>query len=154
MTTAVTDAAPARTAHGEAAGAPLVFSVRHGAVTVLTLNDPARRNALDLPILSALRAALDAALGDGVTRAVVLTGADKGFCAGARLDGDVFGSGAAVASLLTEGVNPVIARMRAAPVPVVTAVNGAAAGAGVGLALAGDIVLAARSARFEVFGLR
>ena len=126
----------------------LVLLEHHGAVTVLTLNDPARYNALDEDMLAALRRALDVVAGDGVTRAVVLAGAGPGFCAGARLDGDLFESGCGVAALLTEGVNPVITRMRGAAVPIVTAVHGAAAGAGVGLALAGDIVLAARSARF------
>lgn len=126
----------------------LVTLERHGAVTVLTLNDPARYNALDEAMLAALREALDTATGDGVTRAIVLAGAGAGFCAGARLDGDLFESGRGVAALLTEGVNPVITLMRDAAVPIVTAVHGAAAGAGVGLALAGDIVLAARSARF------
>ncbi len=126
----------------------LVTLERHGAVTVLTLNDPARYNALDEALLAALHEALDAAIGDGVTRAIVLAGAGPGFCAGARLDGDLFESGRGVAALLTGGVNPVITLMRGAAVPIVTAVHGAAAGAGVGLALAGDIVLAARSARF------
>lgn len=126
----------------------LVLSERHGAVTVLTLNDPERYNALDDAMLAALREALDEATGDGVTRAIVLAGAGPGFCAGARLDGGLFESGRGVAGLLTEGVNPVITRMRDAAVPIVAAVHGAAAGAGVGLALAGDIVLAARSARF------
>lgn len=99
-------------------------------------------------MLAAIQAALDAATGDGATRAIVLAGAGPGFCAGARLDGDLFESGGGVAALLAEGVNPVITRMRGAAVPIVAAVHGAAAGAGVGLALAADIVIAARSARF------
>ena len=126
----------------------LVLSERHGAVSLLTLNDPAHYNGLDGAMLAALAAALDHAAGDGETRAIVLSGAGPGFCAGARLDGDLFESGSGVAALLAEGVNPVITRMRDASVPIVTAVHGAAAGAGVGLALAGDIVVAARSARF------
>lgn len=132
----------------------LVLAERRDAVTILTLNDPERYNALDAPMLAAVGAALDAAIADGNTRAVVLTGSGPGFCAGARLDGDVFDAGATVASLLTEGVNPLIERMRTAAVPIVTAVHGAAAGAGVGLALAGDVVLAARSARFVLSFVR
>ncbi len=126
----------------------LVRSERHGAVSLLTMNDPVHYNALDGAMLAALAAALDGATGDGGTRAIVLSGAGPGFCAGARVDGDLFTSGGAIATLLTEGVNPVITRMREASVPIVTAVHGAAAGAGVGLALAGDIVVAARTARF------
>lgn len=132
----------------------LVLSERRGAVTILTLNDPEHYNALDAPMLAAVDAALDTAIADGKTRAVVLTGSGPGFCAGARLDGDVFDAGATVASLLTESVNPLIERIRAAAVPIVTAVHGAAAGAGVGLALAGDVVLAARSARFVLSFVR
>ncbi len=132
----------------------LVLSERRGSVAMLTLNDPVRYNALDMAMLAALQAALDGALDDGGTRAIVLAGAGPGFCAGARLDGDLFDSAGGVASLLTEGVNPVITRMRGAAVPIVTAVHGAAAGAGVGLALAGDVVLAARSSRFVLSFVR
>ena len=124
-----------------------MLSERHGAVCHVTLNDPARYNALDDAMLAALGEALDQA---DDARAVVLSGAGRGFCAGARLDGDLFESGAGIADLLTGGVNPVITRMRGSPVPIVTAVHGAASGAGVGLALAGDIVVAARSARFDL----
>jgi len=126
----------------------LVLSEHQGAVAVLTLNNPRHYNALDDAMLAAIQAALDAATGDGATRAIVLAGAGPGFCAGARLDGNLFESGGGVAALLAEGVNPVITRMRDAPVPIVAAVHGAAAGAGAGLALAADIVIAARSARF------
>ena len=126
----------------------LVRTERRGAVSVLTMTDPARYNGLDAAMLAALGTALDAAAGDGGTRAIVLAGSGPGFCAGARLDGDLFESGGSIASLLTDGVSPVIRRMRDSAIPIVTAVHGAAAGAGVGLALAGDVVVAARSARF------
>lgn len=126
----------------------LVLTERRGAVSVLTLNDPTHYNGLDAAMLAALDTSLGQAGGDGETRAIVLAGAGPGFCAGARLDGTLFDSGGSIATLLTEGVNPIIRRMREAAIPVVTAVHGAAAGAGVGLALAGDVVLAARSARF------
>lgn len=128
-------------------GGPPVLLEQRGAVAVLTLNDPDRHNALDGSMLALLNNALDRALDDPGVRAILLTGAGRGFCAGARLDGGVFESGAAVASLLAQ-VNRLIERMRGTALPIVVAVNGPAAGAGVGLALAGDIVIAARSARF------
>ena len=126
----------------------LVLEERRGAVKVLTLNNPQHYNGLDAAMLGALQTALCRATGDGETRSLVLAGAGPGFCAGARLDGDLFGSGRNIAHLLVNSVAPVIRLMREAAIPIVTAVHGAAAGAGVGLALAGDVVLAAQSARF------
>ncbi|MBR1217655.1 enoyl-CoA hydratase/isomerase family protein [Bradyrhizobium sp. U87765 SZCCT0131] len=126
----------------------MVLTERRGAVAVITLNNPAQYNALGGTLIAELNAAFDAGLADKAVRAIVLTGAGKGFCAGAQLGGSTFDAGDRVASLLRDEVNPLIAKMRAAAVPVVVAVNGPAAGAGVGIALAGDIVLAARSARF------
>lgn len=126
----------------------MVISERRGAVALLTLNNPAQLNALGGTLLADLNAALDAALADATVRAIVLTGAGKGFCAGAQLGGPTFESGSEVGSLLRDGVSPLIEKLRAASVPIVAAVNGPAAGAGAGIALAADIVIAARSARF------
>lgn len=127
---------------------PMVLSERRGAVALLTLNNPEQRNALAAELMAGLNAALDAALADDAVRAIVLTGAGKGFCAGAQFGGDTFDRGAEIGEKMRGSINPLIQKMRAARLPIVTAVNGAAAGAGVGIALAGDIVLAARSARF------
>lgn len=127
---------------------PMVLSERRGAVALITLNNPEQRNALAAELMSGLNAALDAAMADDAVRAIVLTGAGKGFCAGAQFGGDTFDRGEGIGEKMRGSINPLIARMRAAPKPIVCAVNGAAAGAGVGIALAGDIVLAARSARF------
>ena len=126
----------------------MVISERQGAVAVLTLNNPAQYNALAWQLLRDLNAALDAALEDTDVRAILITGAGKGFCAGAQFGGDTFEQGGKIADAMRDLVNPVIEKMRASRTPVVTAVNGPAAGAGVGVALAGDMVLAARSARF------
>ena len=126
----------------------MVISERQGAVAVLTLNNPAQYNALAWQLLRDLNAALDAALEDTDVRAILITGAGKGFCAGAQFGGDTFEQGGKIADAMRDLVNPVIEKMRASRKPVVTAVNGPAAGAGVGVALAGDMVLAARSARF------
>ena len=126
----------------------MVFSERQGAIAILTLNNPNRYNALGGSILRDLSEALDAALGESSIRAIVLTGAGKGFCSGAQFGGDTLDRGEEIGSLMRMGLNPLLEKMRASLKPIVVAVNGPAAGAGVGIALAGDIVIAARSARF------
>ncbi|NEW96786.1 enoyl-CoA hydratase-related protein [Rhodopseudomonas sp. BR0G17] len=126
----------------------LVLSERRGAVAVLTLNNPAQYNAMRRGLLGELGAALNAALADDAVRAILLTGAGKGFCAGAALGSETFEAGAAVAPWMRAELSPVLEAMRSAAKPIVVAVNGPAAGAGVGLALAADIVVAARSAKF------
>jgi enoyl-CoA hydratase/carnithine racemase len=126
----------------------MVLNERRGAVAILTLNNPEQYNALGGSLLQDLGAALDAALAEPEIRAIVLTGAGKGFCSGAQLGGTTFDMGEGIAQMMRGRLNPLLETMRAAPKPIVVAVNGAAAGAGVGLALAGDIVIAARSARF------
>jgi len=130
----------------------LVLSERRGSVAILTLNNPEQYNAITEELLADLHSAFAAAqAGDGV-RAIMLSGAGKGFCSGAQLGGDMFGrmtgNGEDVAAMITSAFNPILEVMRRSPIPIVVGVNGPAAGAGVGLALAGDIVIAARSARF------
>ncbi|ABE41030.1 enoyl-CoA hydratase-related protein [Rhodopseudomonas pseudopalustris] len=131
-----------------------VVSEQRGAVAVLTLDNPEQYNAMRPGLLGDLNAALTAALADASVRAILLTGAGKGFCAGAELGGDTFSAGANVAPWMRAELSPVLEAMRNADKPIVVAVNGAAAGAGVGLALAGDIVLAARSAKFVLSFVR
>jgi 2-(1,2-epoxy-1,2-dihydrophenyl)acetyl-CoA isomerase len=126
----------------------MVVSERRGSIAILTLNNPERYNALGGSLLDDLNGALDEVLAEPRARAVVLTGAGKGFCAGAQFGGDTFDAGEGIAERMRGSINPVIEKIRNLPIPVVVAVNGAAAGAGVGIALAGDIVIAARSARF------
>ena len=126
----------------------MVISERRGSIAILTLNNPERYNALGGSLLNDLSAALDEVLREPPARAVLLTGAGKGFCSGAQFGGDTFGAGEGMAERMRGSINPVIEKIRSLPIPVVVAVNGAAAGAGVGIALAGDIVIAARSARF------
>lgn len=133
---------------------PMVLSERRGGVAVLTLNNPEQYNALGGSLLPELNAALHAALSDDAVRAILLTGAGKGFCSGAQLGGDAFDAGERVASLLRDQVSPLIETMRSSGKPIVVAVNGPAAGAGVGIALAGDVVIAARSARFVLSFVR
>lgn len=114
---------------------------------VITLNRPERLNALTVEMAEALMAALAAAEADKTCRAVLLTGAGRGFCAGQDLTAIVDAGPDEIAALL-DHYNPLISRLRALPLPVVCAVNGVAAGAGANLALACDIVLAAKSASF------
>ncbi|MCL6608675.1 MAG: enoyl-CoA hydratase/isomerase family protein [Geminicoccaceae bacterium] len=112
----------------------------------IVLDRPERLNAFDRPMHAALATALDRAAAEKDCRAVLLTGAGRGFCAGQDLAA-VEGEGD-LGRLLAETWNPLVRRLRALPVPTVAAVNGIAAGAGVALALACDLVLAAKSARF------
>lgn len=127
---------------------PMVLSERDGAVAILTLNNPAQYNALGTELLRDFAAALAQAIADPAVRVILLTGAGKGFCSGAQFGAGIFDQGDAVGAMMRERISPLIETLHASPKPVVTAVNGAAAGAGVGVALAGDIVFAARSARF------
>jgi 2-(1,2-epoxy-1,2-dihydrophenyl)acetyl-CoA isomerase len=121
-----------------------------GGVRTLTLNRPDKLNAFNAEMNRALLAALAGAEDDGI-RAVLLTGSGKGFCAGQDLSERMQGEGSQAPDLghtIETLWNPVVRAIRALGKPVVCAVNGAAAGAGANLALACDIVLAARSARF------
>lgn len=133
---------------------PMVLTERRDRVAVLTLNNPAQYNALGGSLLPELNAALDSALSDSAVRAILLTGAGKGFCSGAQLGGDAFDAGERVAARLRDHVSPLVEKMRGSDKPIVVAVNGPAAGAGVGIALAGDVVIAARSARFVLSFVR
>jgi 2-(1,2-epoxy-1,2-dihydrophenyl)acetyl-CoA isomerase len=127
----------------------MILTERRGSVTILTLNNPAQYNALAGSLLGDLSAAIDAAIGDPAVRAILLTGAGKGFCAGAQLGGgNTFEAGEQIGDNMRATINPLIQKIHGSPKPIVVAVNGPAAGAGVGIALAGDIVIAARSARF------
>lgn len=126
----------------------LILSEHRGDIAVLTLNNPEQYNAVAPGMIEQLSEAIDRAAASGDIRCVVLTGAGKGFCAGAQFGGRTFSAGASIADGMRASINPMIEKLRASRIPIVAAVNGAAAGAGVGIALAADIVIAARSARF------
>jgi len=133
------------------AGAPLVLEEREGAVVTLRLNRPDRLNALNVPLGMALAAGLRRVAGDGSVRAVVLTGAGRGFCAGGdvsllrdarsrRAAGELealVGSGKEISLLIATMTKPVIA-----------SVNGPAAGGGMNLALGCDFRIASDQAVF------
>jgi 2-(1,2-epoxy-1,2-dihydrophenyl)acetyl-CoA isomerase len=117
----------------------------------LILNRPERLNAVNPAMLSDLLQAISAAEADQATRALLLTGNGRGFCAGQELGPDVTpgpGGPPDLEHLATTWHHEVVRRLRASRLPVVCAVNGVAAGAGASFALACDIVLAAKSARF------
>jgi 2-(1,2-epoxy-1,2-dihydrophenyl)acetyl-CoA isomerase len=123
---------------------------QHG-VTTLTLNRPTRLNSFNVEMHDALAAAMTDVESDADCRAVILTGAGRGFCTGQDLSDRKVEPGAPRRDLgesLDQRYNPLIRRMRNLPKPIVVAVNGVAAGAGANLALQGDIVVAARSAKF------
>lgn len=118
-----------------------------GAIARITLNRPDRLNSFTVQMHEELRDAL-ANLGDA--RVVVLTGAGRGFCAGQDLNDRAVAPGDAVdlGETVETQWNPLIRTLVALPQPVIARVNGVAAGAGANIALACDIVIAAKSAKF------
>jgi 2-(1,2-epoxy-1,2-dihydrophenyl)acetyl-CoA isomerase len=125
-----------------------------GDVAVMTLNDPSVLNAFGLKLRQDMTEAMDR-IEAGGARCLVITGAGRAFCSGANLnDSDRAPRDRAAEargeakSDLESWYNPMFMRLRALPIPIVTAINGMAAGAGMSLALTGDIRIAARSASF------
>jgi 2-(1,2-epoxy-1,2-dihydrophenyl)acetyl-CoA isomerase len=121
-----------------------VIASREGDIALLTLNAPDRLNAFSNAMIAALTRALMEAAETGA-RVVVITGTGRGFCSGATVTGDELG-GSDLGDLIDAYYNPLALALADSPIPIVTAVNGVAAGAGASLALAGDIIIAARSA--------
>jgi enoyl-CoA hydratase/carnithine racemase len=127
--------------------APMLREAREGAIAILTLDQPARRNALAVPMRESLLAAMDRIEADDTIRAVVLTGAEGNFSAGGDISGmnaDNFAAGRARFRLTQRVVHAFIASAK----PVVAAVEGWCVGAGMGMALCCDTIVAGASARF------
>ncbi|MFY7972996.1 MAG: enoyl-CoA hydratase-related protein [Rubrivivax sp.] len=122
----------------------------HGPVRVITLNRPAALNAFTAEMHGLLLPALQAAAADTSVRALVLTGAGRGFCAGQDLsDPAMVGQGIPdVGAVIEQRYRPLAEALYAMPVPTIAAVNGVAAGAGANIALGCDFVFAARSSSF------
>jgi 2-(1,2-epoxy-1,2-dihydrophenyl)acetyl-CoA isomerase len=131
---------------------PVLFDVSDG-VAVITLNRPQVLNALDKNLMLALAQAIKDAAAPQI-RAVLITGAGRAFSSGADLTtvptsaAGLAASSANLGASLTNHYNPLILAIRQLRKPVISAVNGPAAGAGMSIALAADIILAARSATF------
>ncbi len=128
----------------------ILLEIAEGVATV-TLNRPERLNAFTGAMHGELREALAGIRADASVRALLVTGAGRGFCAGQDLSERMMSPATArvdAGDSLEKNYNPLLKTLRALPMPVVCAVNGVAAGAGCNLALACDIVIAARSASF------
>ncbi len=128
----------------------ILFDVAESVAT-LTLNRPEKLNSFSVEMHEEIRSALASIRADSTVRALLITGAGRGFCAGQDLSArhvPIDQEMPDVGKSLDTNFNPLIRRLRALEIPVVAAVNGVAAGAGANLALASDIVLAARSASF------
>lgn len=135
----------------EESAAPILMTAADGIVRI-TLNRPERGNAFDGTLHGALRDALDRIEGDHTCRVLILTGAGKHFCAGQNLAeraSQLQAGPIDLSASLDANYNPLIRRLAALPIPVIAAVNGPAAGAGASLAIASDLAIAKRSARFQ-----
>ncbi|WP_223111344.1 MULTISPECIES: enoyl-CoA hydratase-related protein [Aeromicrobium] len=129
---------------------PLVELGREDTVRTITLNAPDRLNALDWPLLQELRAAVESVAADDEARALVVTGAGKAFCSGANLE-SLFGDTSRPADVLREHLMNVYSSflgIRSLSIPTIAAVQGAAVGAGLNIALACDVIIAGPQAGF------
>jgi 2-(1,2-epoxy-1,2-dihydrophenyl)acetyl-CoA isomerase len=130
---------------------PVLVENRHGSLTTLVMNRPTRLNALNNELSTALNEALVRIANDHTTNVVILTGAGRAFCAGGDLHeiakGRERGDTSELAPILRSGMQAVL-NIRTMPQPVIAAVNGPAAGAGMNLALAADIRIATEESVF------
>jgi 2-(1,2-epoxy-1,2-dihydrophenyl)acetyl-CoA isomerase len=127
----------------------ILFDIK-GGVARLTLNRPDRLNSFNTAMHAEVREALGSLKGSDA-RVMVLTGAGRGFCAGQDLNDRAVAPGGAAADLgesVEKNYKPLVLALRSLAIPVIAAVNGVAAGAGANIALACDLVIAARSASF------
>ncbi len=127
----------------------ILFDLKAG-VARLTLSRPDRLNSFNTAMHAEVREALGSLKGSDA-RVLVLTGAGRGFCAGQDLNDRAVAPGGAAADLgesVEKNYKPLVLALRSLPIPVIAAVNGVAAGAGANIALACDLVIAARSANF------
>ena len=127
-----------------------ILLTRDAGLATLTFNAPDRLNAVSRKMIAEIKTCWEELAADDSVRAVLITGAGRGFCAGADLaDPDREASAAADSgAALDKYFNPVIRLMRTIPKPIVAAVNGVAAGVGMSFALASDIAIAGKSASF------
>jgi 2-(1,2-epoxy-1,2-dihydrophenyl)acetyl-CoA isomerase len=129
----------------------ILFTNNDGGVARLTLNRPDRLNSFTDAMHAEVRDALGHVKDDASVRVLLLTGAGRGFCAGQDLADRAVAPGAEpvdIGASIERNYKPLVLALRALPIPVVCGVNGVAAGAGANIALACDLVVAARSASF------
>jgi 2-(1,2-epoxy-1,2-dihydrophenyl)acetyl-CoA isomerase len=124
-----------------------LICTRDGDVTTIRLNRPDRYNSFNREMAIGLQQLLDQCAENG-TRCLVITGEGKAFCAGQDLNEVTDPNGPALQRIVAEHYNPIITRLRDLELPIIAAVNGAAAGAGANIALACDIVIAKESSYF------
>jgi len=132
-----------------AASDPLCLSQRLGRAALIWMNDPKRRNPLSLDMRGLLLAELDKAMADPAVRAIVLAGAGGNFCAGGDISG-MSGIAPAQARQRMRDVHRLITRIQGGSKPVIAAVEGWAAGAGLSIAAACDLVVASNAAHFSM----
>ncbi len=125
-----------------------ILSEQKNKVLILKLNRPDKFNSFNREMALQLIAELDKAEKDTSVRAILLTGEGKAFCAGQDLSEALDPNGPGIKRIVEEHYNPIILKIRNIEKPVIAAVNGVAAGAGANIALACDIVFAAKSASF------
>jgi enoyl-CoA hydratase/carnithine racemase len=146
----------------EAINDAVITDRSHPEIAIVTMNRPERRNAMNAALLAGLYATLAELREDPTCRVIVLTGAGTGFCAGLDLSEGVSlpnrpgpAPGRAEAGMrVQQHIAGLIPRFRSQPQPIIAAINGAASGGGLALALGSDIRLAAASARFNVAFIR
>ena len=126
-----------------------VLVTEQGGVAILTLNQPEILNAVSAAMMRGAMAALDFIESEAKFRALIFTGAGKGFCAGANLTAAQASGPIDAGTMLEQVFHPFLRRLRDSRMPVVMAVNGPAVGIGMSFALSGDLVVAARSAFFQ-----
>ena len=131
-----------------ASGAGPVFAEDRGAIRVVWLNRPETRNAIDMPLRIALAEQIEAAMGDRSVRAIVLTGAGGTFCSGGDIK-NMRRQDAASTIPRAQAAQRIVRAIWNGPTPTIAAVEGAAFGAGISLAMACDLVVAAEDARFS-----
>ncbi len=131
---------------------PTLLTALQAATLTISLNRPERANAFNFEMIAALQAALKQAAEDSQIRCVVLTGAGSSFCAGHDITEMLAAQGQDVSyrEHLQQTYNPLILQIRRLEKPVIAAVNGPVAGAGLGVALACDMRIAAETALFTV----
>ena len=137
----------------------VISEINESGIMIVKLNRPESLNSLNYGLVTGVIEAFDEAASNEKVRAVILTGEGRGFCSGADLSGGgwptepEWSTGEISAKNMEFYLNPMIKKIVNCPKPVVNAINGIAAGGGVGLALSGDILIAAKSAKFKlVFG--